>query len=330
MELAKLLETCPQATDLHATEGAPLILRVQGSLKPLKEMADADFFSALFNNFVPAAKQAAYEARHSCDVSFSAGGKRIRCHLYQADGKKAAALRLLPDISKLPADPDLPFLGKLMERTHGLVLVTGTSGSGKSTTLARLLSLANAKRACHIVTLEDPVEYLIPSQRALVHQREIGRDVPDFATGIRDALREDPDILCVGEMRDTATMDAALTAAETGHLVLATLHTTRARDAVTRLIHAFPAEREQEIRGLLADTLSAVLAQTLWRTGKETCLIREILTTLPAVQHLIREGKDEQIPSYMEMGLSGMRTMKQAVYGLKITERERERILRSL
>lgn len=222
-----------------------------------------------------------------------------------------------------------------MEKTasldHGLVLVTGPSGSGKSTTLARLLTLINTRRACHLITLEDPVEYVIPSDKALVHQREVGTDVIDFASGVRDALREDPDVIALGEMWDSETMAAALTAAETGHLVIGTLHTTRAADSIGRIIHAFPADRQEEIRSLLAANLRSAVSQRLYRSGRDTWLIREILTNIPATAHLIREGKETQIPSYMEMGLHQMRTMKQAAYGLKgISEREREKMMKAL
>ena len=154
-------------------------------------------------------------------------------------------------------------------------------------------------------------------------------DVMDFASSVRDALREDPDVIALGEMRDSETMSAALTAAETGHLVLATLHTTRAADSIGRIIHAFPADRQEEIRSLLASNLRSVVSQRLCRTGKETRLIREIFTNIPATAHLIREGKETQIPSYMEMGLHHMRTMKQAIYGLKGLS-EREKMMRIL
>ena len=215
--------------------------------------------------------------------------------LRTADGAKSdmasAAIRILPELSLLGADPDRTWLEKVSQLSHGLVLITGSSGSGKSTTMARILSLISQKRACHVVTLEDPVEYVIPMEKALIHQREIGRDVVDFPQGIRDALREDPDVIALGEMRDSETISAALTAAETGHLVLGTLHTTRAKDVPARIIHAFPGDRQEEIRGLLAANLVTVSSQMLYRSGKETWLLREILTNVAAVAHLIREGK---------------------------------------
>ena len=331
MDIEKLMQTYPNLTDVHATQDEPLMIRAGGALKKLRETAGEDFFTALFTSYVNEDRMNAYKKEGALDTAFSLGNTRFRLHIYKSGGKPAAAIRVLPELSALPADPDKAFLDKLSALEHGLVLITGPSGSGKRTTLAHILLTAVAKRPCHIVTLEDPVEYVISSDKALVHQREIGEDTPSFAEGVIESLREDPDIIAVGEMRDAATIEAALTAAETGHLVFATLHTTRAKDACTRIIHAFPSTRENEIRSILSSCLQHVLTQRLCRPGKETFLMREILTNVPAVSHLIREGKDEQIPSYMEMGLQNMRTLKQAAYGLKnISEKDREKLLKTL
>lgn len=331
MDIEKLIGDNPAITDIHVTEGEPVTIRLYGSLKQLKERAHDSFFSTLFEGFLGEEKEKEWETRGSCDGGATIGSCRIRIHVYRAFGRKAAALRILPTLSSLPPDPDKEWMEQVCSLESGLVLVTGPSGSGKSTTLARMLSLINARRPCHMVTLEDPVEYVIPSAKALVHQREVEMDVMDFASGVRDALREDPDVIALGEMRDSETMSAALTAAETGHLVLATLHTTRAADSIGRIIHAFPADRQEEIRSLLASTLRSVVSQRLCRTGKETMLIREIFTNIPATAHLIREGKETQIPSYMEMGLHHMRTMKQAIYGLRgISEKEKEKWMRMI
>ena len=331
MDIEKLVASYPAMTDIHLTEESPIMIRLYGNLKKLKEIANPTLFDDLLDQYVPEARKVIWQETGACDSAFSVGTLRCRLHLYRSNGKRAAAIRILPELSAWGTDPDAAWLEKIAALEHGLVLITGASGSGKSTAMARLLQLLSQKRACHVITLEDPVEYLISSEKALVHQREIGRDVIDFPHGIRDALREDPDVIALGEMRDAETMDAALTAAETGHLVLGTLHTTRAKEAVGRIIHGFPAAREREIRSLLAANLVAVASQRLYRTGKETYLLREILTNVPAVAHLIREGKEEQIPSYMEMGLQHMRTMKQAAYGLKgISEKEREKLLKSL
>lgn len=331
MDIEKLMTAYPSMTDIHVTEGAPISIRLYGSLKKLKETADAAFFASLFQDFLGEEKEKEWEQRGSCDGSASLGSCRIRIHVYRSFGQKAASLRILPSLTSLAPDPDKDWMEKTASLDHGLVLVTGPSGSGKSTTLARLLTLINTRRACHLVTLEDPVEYVIPSDKALVHQREVGTDVIDFASGVRDALREDPDVIALGEMRDSETIAAALTAAETGHLVIGTLHTTRAADSIGRIIHAFPADRQEEIRSLLATNLRSAVSQRLYRSGRDTWLLREILTNIPATAHLIREGKEAQIPSYMEMGLHQMRTMKQAAYGLKgISEREREKMMKAL
>lgn len=329
MEIEKLILESGSMTDIHLTEGEPVMVRQNGNLRKLRDIADISLFNELFEKYLTPSKKEEYTKKGSCDGAFSVGNMRLRLHIYQSFRKMAAALRLLPDLSLLPPDTDKDWLEKTAALDHGLVLICGPSGSGKSTTLARLISLINARRACHIVTLEDPVEYCISSAKALVHQREVGRDVPSFAEGIRDSLREDPDVIAVGEMRDSATISAALTAAETGHLVLGTLHTTRAADSVGRIIHAYPGEREREARALLSANLKTVCAQRLYRTPKETILLREILSNIPAISHLIREGKEEQIPSYMEMGLHQMRTLKQAVYGLRNIS-ERERLLKTL
>ncbi len=331
MDIEKIIAAHPGVTDIHWSEEQPVMIRLQGNLKKCKEMVHHEDFEALFQSYVSEARQKLFQTTGACDSAFSLGPWRCRLHLYQSEGKWAAAIRILPELSACREDPDSDWLGKIAALPHGLVLITGPTGSGKSTTLAKLTSLINQKRPWHIITLEDPVEYTFTSDKALIHQREIGRDVVDFPSGIREALREDPDVIVLGEMRDTETMGAALTAAETGHLVLGTLHTTRAKDVVGRIIHAFPADRERDIRNLLASNLSAVAAQQLYRTGTETYLLREIMTNIPAIAHLIREGKEEQIPSYMEMGLQHMRTMKQAAYGLKgISEKEREKVLKTV
>lgn len=331
MDINALIAQYPSMTDIHVTEGAAVMIRTQGSLKKLRETADASLFEDLVARFLDEEKQKDWEIRGSCDAGASLESCRLRIHMYHSLGKKAAAIRILPTLSSISQDPDKDWIEKVAALEHGLVLVTGPSGSGKSTTIARILTLIAGHRPCHVVTLEDPVEYVISSGKALVHQREVGMDVPDFASGIRDALREDPDVIALGEMRDGETISAALTAAETGHLVLGTLHTTRASDSIGRIIHAFPADRQEEARALLSANLRSVAAQRLYRNGKESWLLREILTNIPAVAHLIREGKEEQIPSYMEMGLNQMRTLKQAVYSLRnISERERDRMMKAL
>ncbi len=317
-------------TDLHVTEGSPVMIRVQGNLKKLRDMGDSAFFDSFLSS-MNERQQKDWEKKGALDFSLTTKEGRLRIHIYRAGGKRTAAIRFLPALSSLPPDPDEGWIEKIAALDHGLILVTGPSGSGKSTTLARIINTINGKRPCHIITLEDPMEYEIPPKKALIHQREIGLDTDSFASGIREALREDPDVIALGELRDGDTVTAALTAAETGHLILATLHTTRAADSISRLIHACPKEKEEEARNLITANLVAIASQRLCRFGKETFLLREILTNIPAISHLIKEGKDEQIPSYMEMGLHDMRTMKQAIYSLRnISEREREKLLKTL
>ena len=191
MDIEKLLAANPAMTDIHLTEGLPLMIRVYGALKKMKEIAEPQLFAELISSYVPPDRQAAYQRTGSADSAFSLGNVRCRLHLYRSGGLASAAIRILPELSLLGADPDRTWLEKVSQLSHGLVLITGSSGSGKSTTMARILSLISQKRACHVVTLEDPVEYVIPMEKALIHQREIGRDVADFPQGIRDALRED-------------------------------------------------------------------------------------------------------------------------------------------
>lgn len=324
-----LISRYPHATDIHLTEGERIRVRSHGMLLP----ADGDGAELMAGILAGLSeeKQAELCERGACDSAFSAGTCRCRLHVYQAIGKKAAAIRILPSLADLPPDPDGPWMDMVAGFRAGLVLVTGPTGSGKSTTLAHLICRISQRHACHIVTIEDPAEYIFPSGASLIHQREVGTDVTSFAAGVREALREDPDVLVIGEMRDQDTISAALTAAETGHLVLATMHNRRAMDAIGRIVHAFPGEKETEIRSLIASVLRTAAAQTLYQSGTDTLLLREILTNIPAISHLIREGKDAQIAGYMEMGTRHMRTMKQsatrASYEEKMNYETKEKLL---
>ena len=299
----------PEATDIHAEEGGLCFVRERGRL--IRETA-GDLLPWLLSRLPPERREELAE-RGACDGSFSLGSMRCRLHVYRAAGKISAAVRLLPSLAELPDDPDETWFEELAGLTSGLILVTGPTGSGKTTALARLVR-AISEKPLHIITIEDPAEYIFAGGSALIHQREAGRDTASFSSGVREALREDPDVIVIGEMRDEETIAAALTAAETGHLVLATMHDASAAGAA-------PPEKEKETRALLASVLRAAAAQRLWRYGEKTCLLREILMNIPAVSRLIRDGKDEQLASYMEMGTKGMRTMRQAAG--RLAERER-------
>jgi twitching motility protein PilT len=226
-------------------------------------------------------------------------------------------LRLIPAQTPTLASLEAPACVKSWgEHSHGLVLMTGPTGSGKSTLLAALTMHINTQRAGHILSLEDPIEFIHPSLKCLVHQREVGRDTPDFESGLRAALREDPDVILLGEMRDVSTIRLALTAAETGHLVLSTLHTASAPQAIDRLVDAFPSGEKEGVRALFAECLIAVLAQTLCPAikGGGRVAAHEIMVGTPAVRNLIREGKVSQLYSLLQTGQAvGMQTLDQSL-----------------
>jgi twitching motility protein PilT len=245
---------------------------------------------------------------------------RFRVNAFEQARGPALAVRLiaqhLPSLSDLKAPPCVASWGF---QRHGLVLITGPTGSGKSTLLAALLHHINTHRAAHILTLEDPIEFIHTPQQSLVHQREVGRDTPDFESGLRAGLREDPDVLLVGELRDSTTIRLALTAAETGHLVLATLHTASAPQALDRLVDAFPSHERESVQALFAESLVAVLAQTLCphRSGQGRVAAHEIMVATPAVRNLLREGKVSQLYALLQTGQSvGMQTLDQSLLRL--------------
>jgi twitching motility protein PilT len=245
---------------------------------------------------------------------------RFRVNAFAQARGPALALRLiashLPELQRLKAPACVANWGL---QPHGLVLITGPTGSGKSTLLAALLHHINSQREAHVLTLEDPIEFIHTSQLSLVHQREVGRDTPDFESGLRAGLREDPDVLLVGELRDSATIKLALTAAETGHLVLATLHTASAPQALDRLVDAFPSHEREGVRALFAECMVAVLAQTLCphRSGQGRVAAHEIMVATPAVRNLMREGKVSQLYALLQTGQSvGMQTLDQSLLRL--------------
>lgn len=300
-----------KASDLHVSVGLPPIIRIDGALvridhPPLtKEDVERIIFSMLTNE-----QRRMLEQNWELDCSYGVESiGRFRVNVYRERGHYAAAIRTItadiPTFEKLGL-PDIA--RELAEKPRGLILVTGPTGSGKSTTLAAMIDYINTNRVEHILTIEDPVEFLHYSKRSVIHQRELGHDTRSFANALRAALREDPDIILVGELRDLETISLALTAAETGHLVFGTLHTSSASQTIDRIVDVFPGEQQQQIRIQLSNSLVAVLSQTLLPkissegSRKGRVLAQEIMVVTPAISNLIREGKTVQIYSSIQTG----------------------------
>ncbi|MDU4959776.1 MAG: type IV pilus twitching motility protein PilT [Sporomusaceae bacterium] len=303
-----------QASDVHLTVGLPPMLRINGQLAatdaaPLCSTDTEKMLAALASDIQ--LRQFAIAGDLDFAAAFATG--RCRVNVFRQQGSVALAIRIInqqpPSLAELGHPAALFGLARL---TRGLVLVTGPAGSGKSTTLAALLDLINSERNCHILTLEDPIEYVHRHRRSIVHQREIYHDSQTFATALRAALREDPDVIMLGEMRDPETITTAVTAAETGHLVLASLHTGGAIQTIDRIVDSFPAYQQQQVRSQLANVLQGAVAQQLLprADGRGRIAACEILICTPAISNLIREGKTHQIASLMQTGSRyGMRTM---------------------
>jgi twitching motility protein PilT len=313
------------ASDLHLTAGAPPVIRVNGRLERLPDADDLelDDIRTIIYRILSTEQQKILETKRQLDFSYSLPGvARFRVNAYFQRMSLGAAFRMIPTRIKTLEELAMPErLYELGEKPRGLVLVTGPTGSGKSTTLAALIDRINRTRAEHILTIEDPIEFLHHHRRCIVNQREIGDDATSFSEGLRAALRQDPDVILVGEMRDLETIATALTAAETGHLVFATLHTQSAPQTIDRIIDAFPAEQQQQVRVQLAATLQGVVTQNLVptadRRGRTAAL--EILMPDDAVRNLIRQAKIEQIYSVMQTSTGrGMQTMEQSLADLTI------------
>jgi twitching motility protein PilT len=307
-ELAALIARAAslQASDVHLQEGEAPVVRVDGHLRAFTGEPVSDL-AALLGASLSAAAERRLAAGASADLGFRVEGVgRCRLNVFQTSRGRAAAIRLLRAAPPALAQLRLPVpLDDLVDLPHGLVLVCGPTGSGKSTTLAALAREALDRRACVLITLEDPIEYeLAAGARGLVRQRQVGRDVKDFATGLRDALREDPDVLLIGEMRDAETVSLALTAAETGHLVLASLHSRSAASAVDRIIDTYPSEQKPQIRLQLADALRVVVSQRLIprAAGEGRAVALEVLRGSYAVAAAIRDGKTGSLQSAMQAG----------------------------
>ena len=308
------------ASDLHVSSGERPRLRVHGDLVPMEHpVFEADTVRTLVHSIMNEGQKAQFDAEHQVDFACEVADGRFRVNVFRHSRGPGAVLRSIPTVIPALESLNLPQgLRELCDRDRGLVLVTGPTGSGKSTTLASMVDVINETWDGHILTVEDPIEFVHKPKRCLVNQREVGPHTMSFADALKGALREDPDVILVGEMRDLETIALALTAAETGHLVFGTLHTSSAPKTVDRIIDAFPASQQSQIRTMLSESLEAVVAQTLLKKkGGGRVAACEILIGVPAVRNLIREGKLHQIPSMMQTGQRvGMQTLDMAVADL--------------
>ncbi len=315
-----------KGSDLHISAGLPPFIRISGRLTPTDrdpltaEETQRLIFAMLNNN-----QRKTFEQNWELDCSYGIKGlARFRVNVYKDRGTVAACLRALS--SKIPNIEDLgvaPVVKDLCHLPRGLVLVTGPTGSGKSTTLASMINSINLDRPEHILTVEDPIEFVYESVKSVIHQRQVGEDTKSFANALKGALREDPDVILVGEMRDLETIQLAVTAAETGHLVFGTLHTSSASQTVDRIVDVFPPEQQAQIRVQLSNSLKAVLSQTLvpranpkpGQFGRVMCM--EVMLVTPAISNLIREGKTAQMYGFIQTGgKEGMQTLETALTNL--------------
>jgi len=327
MELSAALEMAMKrgASDVHFSVGRPIMIRLDGTLLPLNEdvLRPEDVAAAMLP-LLNEAQHLTLDQTGELDFAYSlAGVGRFRLNVFRQRGTYAAALRLLPFGIPSPEKLSIPkAVVEMTTKKRGLILVTGPTGSGKSTTLASLINIINEKYAGHIITLEDPIEYLHKSKKAIVNQREVGLDTMGYAPALRAALRQDPDIILLGEMRDLDTIATAVTAAETGHLVFSTLHTIGAASTIDRIVDVFPPHQQEQIRVQLATVLECVVSQSLLpRDDVEggRCAAFEVMLANPAIRNLIREGKTFQIPSMMQTNRKiGMITMDDALYDLYV------------
>lgn len=343
VDLHELLEQVitREASDLHLTVGVPPVIRLHGDLTPMDEypVLEGDDLQKLVYGMLTQKQRERLESELELDFSYSLPGKgRFRVNVYLQRNTYGAAFRLIPYEIKAIEELGLPArMAEFSKLPRGLILVTGPTGSGKSTTLASLVDIVNRERAVHIMTVEDPIEFLHSHKKAVVNQREVGSDTLGFAPALKHVLRQDPDVILVGELRDLETIQMAITAAETGHLVFGTLHTQDAPQTIDRIIDVFPAHQQQQIRVQLAASLQGVVAQQLLQTpdGKGRVAAAELLVATPAVRNLIREAKTHQIYSSIQSGgKDGMQTMDSALAELvrlgKITFEEAKEHCHSL
>ena len=309
------------ASDLHLSTGAPPIIRLHGDLKKTNAPPlTGDQVLAMIHGIMNDAQKRVYQEQLELDFSIARDFARFRVNAFHQRLGPAAVFRVIPTKIRSFEDLGLPnVVADMAMKDRGLLLVTGPTGSGKSTTLAAIVDYINSRRSGHIITIEDPIEFIHDNKSCLVNQREVGGDTHSFAAALRSALREDPDVILVGEMRDLETTQLAITAAETGHLVLGTMHTSSAAKTCDRVVAIFPAERQEQIRAMFSESLQGIVAQTLipTRDGKGRVAAFEILVGISAVRNLIREGKVPQLGSVIQTGASyGMVAMDQSLKDL--------------
>lgn len=305
------------ASDIHLTVGAPTVVRINGELRRHGEFTDVEI-NRMIHGILTADQEVTFTQGKDIDFSFQlSDGSMQRANVYHQDGKAACAIRLLN--TKVPTLEQLNMpsvISEVATERKGLILVTGSTGSGKTTTMASIINNINKTRPCHIVTIEDPIEYRYDSAKATIHQREVGKDVESFNAALKSVLREDPDVILIGEMRDFETVSLALTAAETGHLVLATLHTASAAQTIDRIIDVCPVDVREQVRVQFANILQAIIAQSLvpLEDGSGRVAAVEVLIGTDAVKNLIRSNKVTQINSTMQTSSKlGMCTMNDSL-----------------
>lgn len=323
LHIDRILETCIKrgASDIHLTVGRPPVLRLHGRLRSLEtKVLEPEDTVGLMKSITPDRNQQELQEEGSTDFGFAyRDAGRFRVSVFRQKGNLAIVLRLIPSRLLSLKDIGLPSIVQaLCRRPRGLFLVTGPTGSGKTTTLASMLNYINENHDRHIVTVEEPIEYYHVHKKSLINQREVGNDVPSFAEALRRVLRQDPDVILIGELRDLETMEAAIRAAETGHLVFSTLHTTGCQGTVNRIIDAFPHEQQEQIRVQLSTTLIAVLSQALCpRIEKGMVAAYEFMVVTPAIANLIRENKTFRIDSSIQTGKKyGMQLLDEHLFEL--------------
>jgi twitching motility protein PilT len=308
------------ASDMHIKVGVPPMFRIHGHLTPSKyPPLTAEDTRQLALSMIDQDQRDQFNKERELDCSYSTAKARFRVNVMLQRGNVGMVIRVIPIRIKNAQELGLPKICiELADRPRGMVLVTGPTGSGKSTTLAAMVDHINDTEDCHIVTIEDPIEFVHPDKKSIVNQREVGADTLSFAAALKRVLRQDPDVILIGELRDIETVSAAITAAETGHLVFATLHTTSASQTIDRIIDVFPAHQQSQVRSQLGTVMEGVISQTLVaKAAGGRQLVMEVMVATPAIRNLIREGKIFQIPSAIQSGAAqGMQTMEMALRDL--------------